>query len=344
MPTSKALRAVWERYGYLRHGGEYRKIAILQYMKNAFLKLSILAVLSAIIGCTSGEGYDPPSEDGECPDSYWADNWSSLEFISFFDDSLAIYTTKRYKVEYFKEYFLFEGNRCVGYAIGHHVGLWFANYRSKQKPLLVDTLDYGLTVISSYFKDSSLFVIKDNKFGFWKIGKNSISFNKEIEFSESIYTLDRSFDIANPWIDDNVLKKNYEYYTVLNTKTGKVEKLDTLGQDGWMSACKDMSYINGKIFCLRHNAEEDFYELIVDNVVTDTSSFSNGAYFYGNYVTGRTDGKQIRRILKIDSENFKFDKTFTLWFSEREMPAGITFYNDKNNIDDYIEYSEEDFK
>jgi predicted small lipoprotein YifL len=324
-------------------------------MKNTFFKLSILAILSTIIGCgPSGEDYDPPSEKGdppsgkgECPASYWNDYWSYPGFISFFDDSLAIYKTIRYKTEYYKKYFFLEGDKCVPYATERHTGLWLANYRSKQKPLLVDTLDYDLGVISGYFKDSSLLVIKDNnKFGFWKIGRSSVSF-KEMDLSESaFYCFYCSFDKARPWIDDNILTDYSDYvYNVLNTKTGKVEEFDILEQDEGLSACKDMSYINGKILCLR-KTEEGLYELVVDNVVKDTSRFSNGAYFYGNYVTESYYGGywytgQLRRILKIDPENFKFDETFTpIWLSGR----GITFYNDKDNLDEHIEYSEKDFE
>jgi hypothetical protein len=302
-----------------------------------------VAVLSAIIGCgPSGEDYDPPSEKGECPAPYWDNYWKNPEFISFFDDSLIIYKTIRYKTEHFKEYFLFEGEKCVPYSTERHAGLWLANYRVKQKPLLIDTLDYDLKAVSGYFKDSSLLVIKDNKFGFWKIRTNSVAF-KEINFSESIF-ISGPFDMAKPWIDENILIK--EGNLVLNTKTGKVERLDIPEQDEWLSACEDMSYINGKILCLRPNGEEGFYELVADNIVTDTSSFSNGAYFHGNYVTEYFYGVyfytgQLRRILKIDPENFKFDETFTpIWLSGR----GENFYNDENNRDDYVKYSEGDFK
>jgi hypothetical protein len=314
-------------------------------MKNAFFILTILAVLSTIIGCgPSGEDYDPPSKDGECPAPYWNDNWRNPKFISFFDDSLIIYKTNKYKTIYYKEYFLFEGERCVPYSTDPHTGLFLANYRVKQKPVLVDTLDYDLGIISNYFKDSSLLVIKDNKFGFWKIGKNSIAF-KEIDFSESVLMDDHSFDRATSWIDGNILIDNYRKL-VLNTETGKVEYLKILEQDEWLSACKKMSCINDKIFCLRHNKEEDFYELLVDDIVTDKSNFSNGVYFYGNYVTESFYGVyfytgQLRKILKIDPENFKFDETFIpIWLSGR----GETFYIDENNLGEHVEYFEKDFE
>lgn len=245
-------------------------------------------LFSVVIGCSSGEDYDPPEEEGKCPNSYWDDNWEYSEFVSFFDDSLAIYKTIKYNNGYYKEYFLFEGEKCVPYAGDRHIGLWLANYRTKQKPIFIDSLEYDVDIIPGILKDSSLLVMKDKKFGFWKIKENSkagLDSNvfKDMKLPESTFI---SYNRANSWIDGNVLLMDnmYEQKLVLNPQTGNSEVLDTTGQYEWLnlerndplSSCRDISFVNDKIICIRFNYTDIHWELVVDGLVSDTKKLEYG--------------------------------------------------------------------
>jgi hypothetical protein len=303
-------------------------------MKNAFLILVILSALFTIIGCASGEDYDPPSDKGECPVSYWGDNWGYPEFISFFDDSLAIYKTIRYKTEYYKEYFLFEGEKCVPFATERHFGLWLANYRFKQKPILIDTLDYDLKIVSGCLKDSFLLVIKDNEFGFWKIGRNLEVGLNSIIFKEISGTFIGSLDRANSWIDGNILLTYSSQKLVLNTKTGKVEYLDIPEQDEWLNSCKDISYINDKIVCIRFNYADVHWELVVDGVVLDTKKLTNGVLLndrqiYYSSLAFSEKNKWLSRCHKI----LHIDEELICRFEDESIDDIIVFYNSTDDME-----------
>ena len=253
-------------------------------MKNIFLKYVIFLISFIFINCRTSytDDYDYPDEDGECHAPYWSDDWEYDKFISFLDDSIAVYKTIRSKTEYYK--YLFVGDieeKCVPFLSDRHIGLWLANYRTKQEPILIDTLDYDLNIISGLLKDSSLLVIKDNKFAFWKIEKNSkdrLDSNvfKEINFLEAIYfsTIKR----ANSWTDGNILltDDSYTQRLVLNPSTVKIEELNTSRQNEWLNSCKDISYVNGKVICIRFNYTDIYWELVVDGIVSDTKKIANG--------------------------------------------------------------------
>jgi len=317
-------------------------------MNNVLFKLVLLAALSIVISCS-----DPNSanivEDDKCDNSpsYWTGWDAAPRFISIADDSLAIFLNYKYKIEYKKEYIFLEGDKCVEKVTKSHTGLSLVNYRVKQKPLLIDTLDYGLEVVGRYFRDSSVLVRSNNKFGFWKIGTNSVKL-KEFNISEDSYLYN-----ANPWINENILFNND---VVLNTKTRQVETLDFSGENEFLSNCYAKSYIGNKIVCIR-SADDvtDYYELVVDGIVTDTNSLWDGVSYWtlrgsislhGNYVIGREYEKPyeggvfryVSQIYKINTESFKFDDTFTpVWIN-----GGPTFYRN-NDPDDFIQYSRQDF-
>jgi len=96
-----------------------------------------------------------------------------------------------------------------------------------------------------------------------------------------------------------------------------------------------LSYIRGKVVCVRDNLADKHTELIVDGIVTDTGS---GLPFYtrvwfGNYIEAND------KIIKIDIENFKFDEIFELWIDNDGYPA--KFYKNKKG-DDFVSYSGKD--
>jgi hypothetical protein len=301
---------------------------------NTFFKSLITAFSIVIYGCDS---YEPPPECGDSTSyPFWKD-WQEGGLISIIDDSLAILVTRKEQIGCVKDLFL--GN--VEQVKGFRSGLFLVNYRTKQKPLLGDTLNYGLRVFNNHFENSSVLVFSDNneKFGFWEVGKKTIELKNFKSNSNSYVHLVYK---AIPWVDGNILLKSKhqiapEYrLSILNPKNGQVEPFAFSGEYEWLAECAGMSYINNKIVCIRKNTEANYFELVANNIVTDTSSlYKYYAWYgepdwYGNYAA---DLDNI--IHKIDTLTFKFDRDFKLWYRFHK------FYNDIEKLDDFVLYSGE---
>jgi len=303
-------------------------------MNNIFK--SLIAAFSIVIyGCVDPE---PPAECGDSTSyPYWKD-WQEGELVSIIDDSLAILTTKREQIDCVKELFFGDVESVKSF----RSGLFLVNYRTKQKPLLGDTLNYGLNVVANHFGKSSVLVFSDNygKFGFWEVGKKSINFI-DFKYNYSIDYID-----ARPWIDGNILLKTISgagihRLSILNQKNGQTELFEFSSEYEWLAECANRSYINNKMLCIRKNTEADYFELVADKIVTDTSDFG-GENWFGNYVT---DGitvvingvnRAVSRFHKIDTSTFKFDRDFKLWYRSHN------FYNDIEKPDEIVIYSGED--
>jgi len=308
-------------------------------MNNIFK--SLIAVFSVVIyGCGD---FEPPAECGDSASyPYWKD-WQEGELISIIDDSLAILATKKEKIGCGKD--LFYGN--VEMVKGFRSGLFIVNYRTKQKPLLGDTLDYGLNVVPNHFGKSSVLVFSDNheKFGFWEVGKKSIELKKfKSDSISNIYFYYHNVYSARPWVDGNILLKTKTgayNLLILNPKNGQIEPFAFSGKYEWLVECIDMSYINNKMLCIRKNTEADYFEIVADKIVTDTSSFGGGDW-YGNYVVDgiivAINGVNwwVGRFHKIDASTFKFDRDFKLWKRLHN------FYNDIEKLDEIVLYSGKD--
>jgi len=280
---------------------------------------------------------------------YWTD-WGDSRLVSFASDSLAVLVNHKYKLEC-----RHQDNKEV--IVSSRTGLSLVNYRVKQKPLSVDTLDYSfgndnpvlfdyihdypyfqIFRIANYFKDSSVLVLleKGKKFGIWKLG------TKSINFKEYINPKDCNL-VANtiPWINGNILFNNTYSSCELDTKTGQIKFLDYFSEEyEWLRKCSSISYIGEKIVCVK--AEYGNFELIADNIVTEagkfkgleTAGFSNGYLILSFYEASS------KIVYKIDTENFKFSNDFTsvrIKYIDR-----IRFYMDNNNPDDFIYYSSDD--
>jgi hypothetical protein len=267
--------------------------------------------------------------------------WFDGGLKSIVDDSLAVVATYKYKVECRDN-----GEHNVPYKSG----LFLVNYRTKQKPLLGDTLELELELESRRlmvpagdFIDSSLLVYdtKNGQFGFWKIGENSIKFinNNEI----GIFNVKR----ANIWVNRKVMiysnSPRIEGY-ILDTENAQIKRFDASEEDDWISQRSEehesscdvnefpayLSYIGGKTVCARwSHTRENYYELVVDGIVSDTvENFVN--WIIGNYLS-TTGG----RIVKIDTESFKFDKAFSLEVIDNR------FYK-YHGSSDFVSYSVQD--
>jgi hypothetical protein len=294
----------------------------------------------AICGCVAP--YEPCDKARSYP--FWTD-WSDGSLIYIMNDSLAVLSTRRHKVDCNTTSYKREDTTNT------RAGLFLVNYRAKKEPLMGDTLElgehqnYDLEIAKGYFKDSSVLVFDLNdklKFGFWKIGEKSIKFN-EVDG----YFGFRYIDASN-WINESIIIRQSNLYTmdyILEPEKGRmesfnlVEEYEWMYQNRWENYClRDgfLSYINGKVACVRNNWETRYAELIVDNIVMDTALSLKNVLWFGNYI-GRNYG---REILKIDTENFKFDKTFSLWIDEAYVNP--RFYSDINNPDNFVSYSGQD--
>jgi len=327
------------------------------------MKQCLLAILLVIIcgcSCNSNKGICPNSfSDSKCDESrsypYW-NEWTAGELISIVDDSLAVVSAYKYKTEcdYSED------------IVSSREGLFLINYRAKQKPLRGDTLkseyrmynsyykDRGLKILNGYlFRDTSalVFDLKNNKFGFWKIGAKSIEFSAHDKYTSSA-GLEFATN-AGHWVNGNIVFFSHSSMNILDVKNGQIEKFQYNPRDEWMPGHEWMknyscsylflSYIGDKAVCVdniyaaRDGTIENYYTLLlVDGIPVDTIKFSgnvSGKKMFGNYFSAQG------RIFKIDTLNFKFDNDFSLWIDEKPL----TFCkNGDKNVDDCVSYSGQD--
>jgi hypothetical protein len=290
----------------------------LEYLDVVAKKMLLLILFIALCGCQPP--YDGTSEE---PNESWT-KWTDGQLVSIVDDSLAVLKICKYYKKTWYEWG-FSGSQEYYEITDSRTGLFIVNYRNKQKPLFGDTLLYDLKVVNDYYKDSLALVFdeKNSQFGFWKIGTNSIKF-KKYNSSENLYVDYPHNDIAfkaRPWINENILLVKHRYESspnlvlILNTETGQIESFEFSGEYEWLSGCNDFSYIENKIVCIRRNDEYQNLELVVNGTVYDTSRWwYNVSNWYGNYIKEGIGDESIGEISKIDTKDFKFDKTITpMW-------------------------------
>ncbi|MDR3000881.1 MAG: hypothetical protein LBU89_06415 [Fibromonadaceae bacterium] len=275
---------------------------------------------------------------------YWTE-WTDGELITIANDSLAVVVTRKYKKE------CREGKEETA---NSNAGLFLVNYRVKQKPLMGDTLNlenksYDLKILMGYFKDSSVLLVdsKNNRFALWKIGEKTVKFNDcdEIELLKGIN--------ASPWVDKSVIINNYPTVQILDTETGQIKFFGSYKEYEWMSQERVQSCLGDagwgswerlypyyieeedRVICVKMNRNRPS-ELIVDGVVSDTRNDYFSIYkWLGSYIMSYDNIS----ILKIDTENFKFDETLDLWMDYDREPA--KFYKDKEK-NDFVSYSGQD--
>jgi hypothetical protein len=169
-----------------------------------------------------------------------------------------------------------------------------------------------------------------NKFGLWKIGTTAVEFFDYIDYSGKISWKHTTYD-ARPFSNGNILLSetfSYKYPKfLLEPKNRQLKPFEFSGEYEWLSKCArtldparydnyynnwalNISYIGGKLSCISGNGTTNNFELIVENVVMDTSSLSKSYIeyitgWYGNYVKDAAN-----KIYKIDTLNFKFDRIY----------------------------------
>jgi len=301
-------------------------------MKRIVLGSLLVILCVGICGCSMLPDIEYCKNSRSYP--YWTE-WEDGILVSIVNDSLAAVKTRKYKKECKED---------METTVGFRVGLFLVNYRTKQKPMLGDTLDlpYDLEISSGAFIDSSVLVFDflNKKFGFWKIGEKTIKFSSYNDISGSMeYIRD-----INPWINKEIVIRSYshsrEYLHILDTEKGQI-KIFNPKEYEWIFPSEDkiggfLSYIDGKVIYIRDNKR---FELVVDGIVTDTSLPFYIYKCFGNYIAPHNVSIANAGILKIDTENFKFDETLELWLDRGDYPA--KFYKNRKG-DDSVSYSGKD--
>jgi hypothetical protein len=110
-----------------------------------------------------------------------------------------------------------------------------------------------------------------------------------------------------------------------------------------------LSYIDGKVIGLRRNIKRDelgsefIMELIVDGVIADARPYFEILCAGREYVV-----TNYGEVIKIDTENFKFDDTFKLWVDYYDYSSFLANfrkngrYDENIGDDDFVSYSEKD--
>jgi hypothetical protein len=293
--------------------GKGSNFYIYAYMKH----ILFAAMCICAFGC-----YGPDGCNESISYPYWTE-WTDGKLIYIVDDSLAVVTTHKDKIGCDLSNTVVIDSRLAG--------LFLVNYRVKQKPLLGKTMKFSeyWSISKGYIKDSSVFVFdkSNNKFGFWEIGENSIKFKNYDKVEGMIYV-----DNVGNWMNESVIFNSYDDVSILDTKSGQIKPFENSCIDGFMYYAKE------NIICVRVNRALNYSELVVDGTVTDTVNLTLKNVWFGNYVLFR-DSNYNRggRILKIDTENFKFDKTFELWIDNDYEPS--KFYKRDDETFGFVSYS-----
>lgn len=266
---------------------------------NKFGVEKLLAVLAVAFACVCMWG---------CGDSdyrQWGGRYEGT-LVAIIDDSLALLTNSR---GYEDCHDVFMGSEeCE--RKGTNDGLFLVNYRKQQSPYWGDTVDGEISLISGYYNDSSAFFSNTkNEFGFWKIGEKPRVVRKWN--CETPCRCDRR-KYGRPWIDGNVLLKmenqNECPYAVLDTATGAVKKLEFSGEYAWLEGCDDITYIDGKILCVKRMGDVmgSISILTLDGVVDSLENTKERDFLgyspvlYGNFMVTQVykKGKLVTKMKK----------------------------------------------
>ena len=230
--------------------------------------------------------------------------------IAILDDSLALETNGRGWTDHTEtcDYW----DNCDGGTINQ--GLFLVNYRNKQRPLWGDTIDGVITIILGLAADSTvLFYDKKENFGFWKVGKN-IDVRKKMKWEDACKLEHRYVVVmARPWKDGNVLLKDADPcpYAVLDTATGVVKKMEFTGEYSWLEGCDDITYIDGKILCVKRLADAmGAISILASDGVVDSLENTKERDFlgyppvlYGNFMVTQVY-KNGNLVTKMKSDGF----------------------------------------
>lgn len=228
--------------------------------------------------------------------------------IAILDDSLALETNGRGWTDHTESCDYWEN--CDGGTINQ--GLFLVNYRNKQRPLWGDTIDGVITIIWGLAADSTvLFYDKKENFGFWKVGKLP-DVRKKIKIEDGCAWND-PYTRAKPWINGKILLKDMYPcpFAVLDTVSGIVKKLEFTGEYSWLEGCDDITYIDGKILCVKRLADAmGAISILASDGVVDSLENTKERDFlgyppvlYGNFMVTQVY-KNGNLVTKMKSDGF----------------------------------------
>ena len=236
--------------------------------------------------------------------------------IAILDDSLALETNGRGWTDHTESCDYWEN--CDGGTINQ--GLFLVNYRNKQRPLWGDTIDGVITIIWGLAADSTvLFYDKKENFGFWKVGKLP-HVRKKIKIEDGCAWND-PYTRAKPWINGKILLKDMYPcpFAVLDSVSGIVKKLEFTGEYTWLDGCDDITYIDGKILCVKRLADAmgAISILAPDGVVDSLENTKERDFLgyppvlYGNFMVTQVykNGNLVTKM-KSDGFDVNYPKTW----------------------------------
>ena len=236
--------------------------------------------------------------------------------IAILDDSLALETNGRGWTDHTESCDYWEN--CDGGTINQ--GLFLVNYRNKQRPLWGDTIDGVITIIWGLAADSTvLFYDKKENFGFWKVGKLP-DVRKKIKIEDGCAWND-PYTRAKPWINGKILLKDMYPcpFAVLDTVSGIVKKLEFTGEYSWLEGCDDITYIDGKILCVKRLADAmGAISILASDGVVDSLENTKERDFlgyppvlYGNFMVTQVykNGNLVTKM-KSDGFDVNYPKTW----------------------------------
>lgn len=222
---------------------------MMKKMRGLFLTVALAIACAGMWGCGS-----------DVTTTYVGRRGGHL--VALVDDSLALlYTVDRYDVCEEEE------RTIVGTMEDCHKdfdnsGLHLVNYREKKPALWGEVLDFYVNFAEGYYSDSSVLVYDGGKFGFWKIGQKP-NLNKTFKWNSPCSGVGSA--VFRPWIDGNVLLEGAKgcENAVLDTTTGVVSKLEVESLS-WIEGCDDVTYLDGRVMCLRAVYASDRYGVYLD--------------------------------------------------------------------------------
>lgn len=207
-----------------------------------------------------------------------------------------------------------------------HEGLHLVNYRSKQAFVWSDTIN-EFAYIGGQLSDSVVFGGDYATFvSFWKIGQKPVS--RKIKSwtgscSPSVVKNNESPDYQiRPWRDGKFLMLGAStkaggdtcQYAVLDTSTGTVVQSRFANSDAWLAECEDITYLGGKVLCLKARIQSNSYGvmLVIDGTNADSAIWDSATWeitidllkWYGrqfmiNHPTENNDGTNNVRAGKL---------------------------------------------
>lgn len=220
---------------------------MIVYIKRLFVVIIAVLTCVGVWGC----GDTSYTEFKGCRGGY---------LVAFVDDSLALLRTLEIYDVCEKIGGFSSSEKCdVEYT---NTGLHLVNYKEQKKVLWEQTLDYYVNIKDGFYRDSSVFLYGDGNYGFWKIGEK-VEFSKKLKWNSPC--LGAGSAKFRPWTNGNVLLVGAEgcKYSVLDTVDGNVFELKDESLS-WIEKCDDVTYMSGKIFCLRIVYAEDKYGVLLD--------------------------------------------------------------------------------